>query len=95
MGSIKNAFKSIFSPTASRTTGILVILIIVLAIPLTVIVSQKQQELRQRAASPEACFTIDSMDSTPTCPANPRGNPCNAEGDRCRNGGEIYECTKK
>lgn len=49
MGSIKNAFKFIFSPTASRTTGILVILIIAAAVPLTVFIAQKQQEIRQRA----------------------------------------------
>ncbi|MDO8621392.1 MAG: dockerin type I repeat-containing protein [Candidatus Levybacteria bacterium] len=51
MGSIKNAFKFIFSPTASRTTSILVILVIAAAVPLTVLVSQKQQELRQHAQS--------------------------------------------
>ncbi len=50
MGSIKNVLKFIFSPTASRTTSILVILIIAAAVPLTVFIAQKQQELRQRAS---------------------------------------------
>lgn len=78
MGFIKNAFKFIFSPTASRTTGILVILIIVLAIPLTVIVSQKEQEIRQRAASNE-CI-----------PPYLEGKGCFSSENSCRNYGGSY-----
>lgn len=72
MGSIKNAFKFIFSPTASRTTGILVILIIAAAVPLTIFVAQKQQELRQRAAglTYDQCVT-DLISTTCADPENP------------------------
>ncbi|MCL5439277.1 MAG: hypothetical protein M1268_04850 [Patescibacteria group bacterium] len=50
-----NPFKRLWqvfsSPTHSRTLGILTLLIIVAAVPLTIYIAQKQQEVRQRAAA--------------------------------------------
>lgn len=46
---VKAAWKFITSPDYSRTVGILALLVVVLAIPLTVFIAQKQQEIRQRA----------------------------------------------
>lgn len=65
IGFLKKAFNLLSSPTHSRTTAILVALILFAAIPLTVIVSQKQQELRQRAAEPaelKSCTVTISWD---------------------------------
>lgn len=65
IGFLKKAFNLLSSPTHSRTTAILVALILLAAIPLTVIVSQKQQELRQRAAEPaelKSCTVTISWD---------------------------------
>lgn len=78
-------FNFIFHPSSSRTTGLLVLLVIALSIPLTVFVAQKQQEIRQQAAEqtcsyksvPRCLYPTDNMPSncTPTqdftCPANP------------------------
>lgn len=65
MGSIKNAFKFIFSPTASRTTGILIILVIAATVPLTVLVAQKQQELRQHAEGNNCTVTVNLPSGNP------------------------------
>jgi len=46
---LKKAIEFISTSSSSRTVSVIVILIISAAIPLTVIVSQKQQETRQRA----------------------------------------------
>lgn len=48
---VKAAWKFITSPNYSRTVSILALLVVVLAIPLTVFIAQKQQEIRQRAAT--------------------------------------------
>ena len=49
-----NYFVVIFSIFKKRITKILLILIVLLVIPLTVFISQKQQEIKQRAAGNEA-----------------------------------------
>lgn len=58
MSFLKKAFLFVSSPTHSRTTGILLILLILAAVPLTVIISQKQQEIRQHAAG-SCSVTVD------------------------------------
>ncbi len=49
MGFIRKAFDLLAHPTQSRTIAILVGLILIAAIPLTVMVSQQQQQTRQQA----------------------------------------------
>lgn len=56
MGFLKQAFLFIASPTQPRTLSILVLLLILAAVPLTVVVSQKQQEIRQRAAETQSIY---------------------------------------
>ena len=51
---LKKALEFISTSSHSRTVSIVVILVIAAAIPLTVITSQKQQEIRQRAAGTSA-----------------------------------------
>lgn len=46
---VKAVWQFITSPDYSRTVSILALLVVVLAIPLTVFIAQKQQEIRQRA----------------------------------------------
>ena len=52
---LKKSLEFISISSSPRTVSIIVILIIAAAIPLTVIMSQKQQEIRQRAATGQ-CF---------------------------------------
>jgi|GEM_PF-2297693 len=66
---LKKALEFISTSSHSRTVSIIVILVIAAAIPLTVITSQKQQEIRQRAA-----------DIIPTPPIVPVGGNCGAFG---------------
>ena len=53
------------APSHSRTIAMLIMLIILAAIPLTVIISQRQQELRQRA---ETDYCADTKINE--CPKN-------------------------
>lgn len=57
MNPFSRFFEFIGNPSHSRTLGILAVLVIALAIPLTVQIAQKQQELRQQAAG--TCETIE------------------------------------
>lgn len=49
---IKRAFVFLLHPTASRTNGVLIILIILASIPLTVLFAQMHQQINQEAAPP-------------------------------------------
>lgn len=65
---------------------LLVLLLILAALPLTVIVSQKQQEIRQRAVN--HCTEV-----TTACPSNViLGDSCTNQGTQCRLGNDIVEC---
>ncbi len=68
MNPFKRFFDFVGNPSHSRTISILVVLTIALAIPLTVQIAQKQQELRQRAAS--TCNPIGPFCTDITNPAN-------------------------
>ncbi len=51
MGFIKRAFGFISNPSQSRTTGIVAMLILILAVFMTVAISQQKQTIKQHAAS--------------------------------------------
>ncbi|MEK7450952.1 MAG: hypothetical protein AAB662_03395 [Patescibacteria group bacterium] len=94
MGSIKNAFNFILHPTSSRTTGILIILVIAAVVPLTVFVAQKQQELRQRAEESSVCSDTAIELCSPS--VFYFSSSCNQEGKKCKdNNGTIYICQKQ
>ena len=90
-------------PSNSRTIAAIAVFVILIAIPLTVIIAQQQQELRQRAAVPDAaCSSTDN--ALPDCSPKPQlASICNEEpGYRCKasvNEDEdtyyqIYECSQ-
>lgn len=58
---LKAVWYFITSPNYSRTVGILALLVVVLAIPLTVFIAQKQQEIRQRAAQAQCNQAYDGV----------------------------------
>lgn len=61
----KNLTKLVSSPSHARTRTLLVVLLIVAAIPLTVTLSQRQQNLRQNAAG---CIVRPAcLDANPPC----------------------------
>lgn len=70
---VKAAWKFITSPNYSRTVGILALLVVVLAIPLTVFIAQKQQEIRQRAQTIGSCRNLHPNDTVPPS-VDGRGN---------------------
>jgi len=83
MGFLRRAIDFAVRPTQSRTMGLVVVLLLVVAVSLTVYVAQQQQSLRQRAA-PDYC----NDKSIPTC-----GSPglkvglnetCNSPGTKCK-----------
>lgn len=78
-------------PTSSRTLGLVGILAFVGIVSLTVIVAQQQQQIRQRAETPEVCSTIDAI---PECTflSNSSNVSCNKKTDRCKIDNAIYEC---
>lgn len=94
MSFIKNVIELISSPNHSRTTALLIILLILAIVPLTVIVAQKQQELRQRAA--DACDNISTIEP---CMTNiTEGDSCGSENVQCKdknNNNIVYECQKQ
>ena len=80
MGFLTGAIDFVRFPTHSRTTAVIVLFLILAAVPLTVIISQHQQTLRQRAAPNDLiCSNIDNI---PTCDLNFQTNPC-SRGDKC------------
>jgi len=90
MSFIKNVIELISSPNHSRTTGFLIILLILAIVPLTVIVAQKQQELRQRAAS--ACEDISSIKECTTFTDFAKGGSCKSERTLCKDNNIVYKC---
>ena len=65
---MKKVLSFISSASQSRTTAVLGLLIILAAIPLTVMVAQKQQELRQHAAGlGESCTSNFGCDTGTSC----------------------------
>ncbi|KKQ28296.1 MAG: Repeat-containing protein [Candidatus Levybacteria bacterium GW2011_GWA1_37_16] len=52
----------VVSPSQSRTMGILVMLVLVSAVSLTVVASQQQQTLKQRAATSDSCQRTKNAD---------------------------------
>lgn len=92
MGFFKNVFYFVRSPSHSRTTAVIVLFLIFSAIPLTVIISQQQQQLRQRAAEAEVCSRANSM---PICDFNFQTNPCSL-GDQCVDfNNVVFECQQE
>ena len=74
----KRSFWQSILSSRSRTLGFLAILVIIAAIPLTVIISQQQQETRQRAAS--VCSgsyesIADARRAAENCPSGLTGSP--------------------
>ena len=74
--------------------GILIAFILLAAVSLTVIVSQQQQQIRQRASENPACEVINNISDCITFSASDSNVPCFAENGRCRIGNTIYECQK-
>ncbi|MBI3093111.1 MAG: hypothetical protein HYZ02_02645, partial [Candidatus Levybacteria bacterium] len=66
------------SPNYSRTLSILALLAVVLAIPLTVYIAQKQQEIRQRAQTTGSCRNLHPNDTVPPS-VDGRGNHIDAD----------------
>jgi len=60
MSLFKKVFEFTVRPTHSRTAAIIVFIILIVAVPLTVFVSQKQQSIKQRASGQncEANYTL-------------------------------------
>lgn len=67
------------TPTHSRTMGLLVMLVLVAAVSLTVIVAQQQQQIKQRAETPNYCADIEILE----CPdsVKNRDNDCSVTPD--------------
>ena len=96
---LKNLRVFVNSPSHSRTVASLIVFAILIAIPLTVIVAQQQQELRQRAASRGVCLSDDIL---PVCPFDSveatKIPPCTQENKECKfldktdNTYYIYKC---
>ncbi|MBI3070414.1 MAG: hypothetical protein HYY87_03890, partial [Candidatus Levybacteria bacterium] len=66
---IARVWSFVVSPNYSRTLSILALLVVVLAIPLTVFIAQKQQEIRQRAAG--TCSGSLTYPGGATCTTTP------------------------
>ncbi|MDP3726933.1 MAG: hypothetical protein Q8Q96_01290, partial [bacterium] len=62
---VKRLWQFITSPDYSRTVSVLALLVVVLAIPLTVFIAQKQQEIRQRAQTIGSCRNLHPNDTIP------------------------------
>lgn len=87
MSFIKNAIELVSSPNHSRTVGIIIVLFILAIVPLTVMVLQQQQEIRQRAA--ESCNAIRE------CTAEEKANSVceqKQKDDKCRVGTNVFQC---
>ena len=89
MSFLKGAFAFVTSPTHTRTITLFFAIAVLAAVPLTVLVAQKQQELRQRADTNYCSMTLQA------CPtANlTEGVDCTSLGTQtCRKGNEIWQC---
>lgn len=100
MGFIKKAVDFASHPTQSRTMGILVMLVFVSAVSLTVIVSQQQQSIRQRAAEKTCDQQRDEENAKCSSAINQCKNACykiidNEESVTCQKNcdDKFDECT--
>lgn len=85
MNPLKRFSEFILNPSNRKTVSALVILIIAAAVPLTVLVAQKQQEIRQRAAP--SCTAGQYFCTDGSCH---NASECNLYG---QGGREYYLCT--
>lgn len=103
---MKRVWEFISSASQSRTTAVLVVLILFAAIPLTVLVAQKQQELRQRAQEVPNCNNFDdnpfndcpaptpvTVTETPVQPTPPQQNPTPPSSGGGSGFGNLADCT--
>ena len=79
--SLKRFREFISAPSHTRTISALAILIIAAAVPLTVLVAQRQQEVRQHAAGPtcigsKICTSINDLKPTTGCSTCAAGTVC-------------------
>src|SRR3989344_3447867 len=95
MDKFKNIFSSSFVSSYKRTFGILFLLILAVAIPVTLGLIKQQQDIRQRASGPQCAAPQTNI----SCP-NPEGGPgstfvdytCNTGCPLCKHNltGEIF-----
>ena len=89
MSFLNKAVVFVTSPSHSRTVGIIIVLFTLAIVPLTVIISQQQQETRQHAET-------KTCDQIPECSTfgGTADSVCTTElqGKQCRIGTAIYEC---
>lgn len=64
MNLFRKVFEFIIHPTYSRTAGFLLLLLVILAVPLTVFISQKQQSIKQRASGQNCVADYSSCTDT-------------------------------
>jgi len=94
MGFLKKLFQLLSSPSHSRTAAILGVLVLLAAIPLTVLIAQKQQELRQHAAG----ATCNDISKLPDCSklGVTVGSDCASKDlPSCRIDNAIIECAEQ
>ena len=96
MSFLKSAIELVGSPSHSRTIGFLIILLILAVVPLTVLVAQQQQEIRQRAEynQNQICTDVRNECNFNSNQLNP---PCGQgqEGKRCKLNNIVFECQKE
>lgn len=76
MGLIKKAFDFIVSPSHSRTMGLLAMMVLISAVSLTVVLSQQQQTLKQRAAETD-CTALKTFVNKDPCKDTMFDSSCN------------------
>lgn len=69
----------------------LILLAILAAIPLTVFIAQKQQEIRQRAEENPVC----TNNNIKQCSQGFLSNSCTLQGARCKDNNIVYECEEE
>lgn len=86
MNFLKKAFGFVSRPTHSRTMGLLVVLVLAVAVTFTVVSSQNQQTLRQRAAETSTSLLNSSLPNCGdglTCSASSAEDSCSADKNKC------------
>ncbi len=87
---LKRLIEFIQTPSHTRTISAVVILIIAAAVPLTVIMSQKQQEIRQNAATPTPYVCSAANCSGPSACVESGPTSCELYTTGCRNNQCTY-----